>query len=116
MNLFKIMGVSLLATLVIEIVGALFIGIRSKKDLINVLIVNIMTNPLVVSIAFMINLRHGLIMKRIAMIILEFLAFFSEGFVYKRVLEYKRMNGYIVSLVLNVTSYLLGIIVNMVIW
>ncbi len=116
MNLFKIIEVSLVATIVIEITLALCLGIRNKKDLINVLIVNIMTNPLVVSIAFIINLRHGLIMKRIAMIILEFLAFFSEGYVYKRVLEYKRINGYLVSLILNVTSYLLGIIVNMIIW
>lgn len=116
MNLFKIMIVSLLATLMIEIVVALCLGIRDKKDLINVLIVNVMTNPLVVSIAFMVNLRHGLMMKRIAMIILEFLALIGEGFVYKRVLEYKKINGYLVSLILNVTSYLLGIIVNMVIW
>lgn len=116
MNLFKIMGVSLTLTIIIELVCALIMGVRNKKDIINVILVNILTNPLVVSISFFINLRYGLINKRIAMIFLELFAFLSEGFVYNKCLEFKKYNGFILSLILNVVSYTLGIFINLLIW
>lgn len=116
MNLFKIMGVSLTLTIIIELVCALLIGIRNKKDIINVILVNILTNPLVVSISFLINLRYGLMPKRIAMIFLELFAFASEGFIYNKCLEFKKYNGFLLSFILNFISYFLGIIINCIIW
>lgn len=116
MNLFKIMGVSLASTIIIEFVCAFIMGIRNKKDLINVILVNILTNPLVVSISFLINLRYGLFSKRIAMLFLEMFAFTTEGLIYNKCLEFKKHNGFLVSFILNSTSYILGIFINAIVW
>lgn len=116
MNLFAIMGVSLVSTIVIEILVSLIIGIRDRKDILNVFLVNILTNPLVVSISYLVNLRYGLIRKNIVLVFLELSAVLIEGFIYKRVLEYKKINGYLTSLLLNIVSYSLGIIINMIVW
>lgn len=112
MNIFLIMAISLFFTLLIELVGAYFLGIRSRLDFINIFLVNVLTNPLVVSISFFINIWYGLFGKRIAMLFLESGAFLIEGFLYKRVLSYQKRNGYVVSFVLNVCSYFIGIVLN----
>ena len=49
-------------------------------------------------------------------IIFELIAFFIEGFIYNKVLKYKKINGYILSLILNISSYSIGHIVNYFVW
>lgn len=111
-----IMGVSLTCTIIIEFILALILGLRDKKDLFNVILVNIVTNPIVVSVSFTSNLLYGIQGKIISTIILEILAFLCEGFIYFKVLKYKKINGFLLSLILNVTSYTLGIFLNNIIW
>lgn len=112
MNILYIMCVSLFFTLVIELLGAYFIGVRKRLDFINIFLVNVLTNPLVVSISFFINIWYGLFWKRVVLLFLELGAFLIEGFTYKRVFSYQKVNGYIVSLLLNGCSFLLGNIIN----
>lgn len=110
------MLVSLCSTIVIEGIGAFIIGIRKKKDYVNVLLVNLLTNPIVVSVSLTINILCGLLYRNIAMIFLELGAFLVEGFIYNKYLEYKKLNGFIVSLILNAVSYSLGILINFIVW
>lgn len=110
------MGVSLICTIIIEFILALILGLKDKKDLLNVILVNIVTNPIVVSVSFTFNLLYGPNGKIISTIILEILAFLCEGFIYYKVLRYKKINGFLLSLILNVTSYSLGIFLNNIIW
>ena len=42
----------LVLTIIIELIIAIIIGIRGKKNIINVVLVNIITNPLVVTLPF----------------------------------------------------------------
>lgn len=116
MNIFYIMLVSLVCTIVIENVFGYAVGIRRGKDFVNITLVNILTNPLVVSISFSINILFGLEIKRIAMCFLELSAFLIEGFIYNKYLDYKKINGYLVSLILNIASYSIGILINNIIW
>lgn len=116
MNIFLIMAVSLSGTIIIECIGAWLLKIRDKYDLLNVLLVNVLTNPLVVSVAFVINVTYGLFYRHIAMIFLELGAFVIEGFIYCRNLQYKKLNGFIISFILNITSFSLGIIINKIVW
>lgn len=111
-----IMMTSLLGTLIVETVVAFIIGIRDKKDYINVILVNILTNPLVVSFSFAVNLLYGFKGRVISMIILEILAFFIEGLIYGKVLKYKKVNYFMVSLILNGTSYIIGYGINYLVW
>ena len=116
MNIFIIMLIALSSTLFIEFVGAYILGIRNKIDFINVGLVNILTNPLVVSISFFMNITYGVVYRRIALFILEVLAFVIEGYIYDKVLSFKKYNGFTISFILNILSFGLGILINKIIY
>ena len=100
----------LLLTIVFETSIAFLIGLR-KKDLLNVILVNIMTNPLVVSVPVYFNLAYGLKSRNVVLLILEIVTVIVEGLIYKKYLNYKKINGMWLSLLLNASSYLLGVII-----
>ena len=111
-NLPFIMLKCLFFTILIEIVVGLIIGIRNKRDLLIILLVNVFTNPLVTSIPTLIYISWGSTPYIISLILLELFAFVSEGFIYKKVLNYKKINPFIISLILNLSSYLIGLLIN----
>jgi len=78
--------------------------------------VNILTNPLLVSITFSIGAFYGTTYQNIFTLVLELLAFLTEGFIYQKVLINKKINPYLLSLILNLSSYLIGHIINYLIY
>ena len=110
----KMFGISLGLTLLFELGLALLLGIRKKEDLIIVLLVNILTNPLAVYLCYLarIFLRDWYLA---AELLTELLVFLTEGFIYSRFkTEGKRIrNGFLLSLVLNGTSYSAGLIISL---
>lgn len=102
----------LVLTIIIEVIVGLILKINNKKDIINIILVNFITNPIVVSIPVYINIKFGLLERNICLIILELLTLFIEGFIYKKVFNYKKINPYLISLILNISSYLIGEIIN----
>ena len=98
----------LVCTIIIELLLALILGVRNKKDLLNVILVNIATNPIVVSLPIFMLVKYGYEARMSSLYILEILTVFVEGFIYKKVLEYKKINFFILSLILNVGSYFIG--------
>lgn len=110
-----IMLICLISTIVIELIMSLLLGIRNKKDILNVILVNIMTNPLVVSILMYITYNR-LFNTTISIIILEILVILTEGFVYKKVLTFDKINPYVLSLILNISSYFIGGLLNNIIY
>jgi hypothetical protein len=101
----------LICTIIIELIGALIIGLR-KKDLLYVVLVNTMTNPLVVTLPIFMLVKFGITARYICLLLMEIFAVISEGFVYKKVLTFKKLNPYLISLILNVLSYCIGVIIN----
>jgi hypothetical protein len=114
--LIKILLNSLLLTIIIEFIIALLLKVKDKLDLINVLLVNILTNPLLVSISLYINIKHSLLLKNILIIPLEIIVVLVEGFIYKKYLKYNKINPYLLSLILNGSSFLLGEVINKIIY
>lgn len=106
----------LLVTLIIEIIVAFILGVRNKKDFINIVLGNILTNPLVVSISIYINIRYGLSIRDMWIIFLELMAFIVEGSIYYKVLNYKKINVFLLSLLLNLSSYFIGEVINYIIF
>lgn len=102
----------LLLTIFIEVIVGILIGIRNKKDILNIVLVNILTNPLVVSIPIYVLVKYGYNYQIISLVILEVLTVIIEGFIYFKVLIYKKINPFIISLILNLSSYLIGEIIN----
>lgn len=110
-----IMLICLSSTIVIELIMSLLLGMRNKKDILNVILVNIMTNPLVVSILMYITYNR-LFNTTISIIILEILVILTEGFTYKKVLTFDKINPYVLSLILNISSYFIGGLLNNIIY
>lgn len=111
----KVMLICLLCTIIIECTVALILGYR-KKDLLNVLLVNLLTNPIVSSVPVYFNYHYGLRARNIVLIILEIITFIVEGFIYVKVLQRRKINGFILSLILNLSSYLIGLLISPIIF
>ena len=105
------MARALICTVLIETIIAFIIGYR-KKDLINVMLVNIMTNPIVFIVPVYFNIKYGIIQRNVVLLILEILTLFVEGFVYKKYLSNKMLRPLVLSLILNLASYSIGEIIN----
>lgn len=103
----------LVCTIAIEIIMSIILGIRNKKDLLNITLVNCVTNPLVVSLPFLFLIWKGYYYYRISFYVLELLTLVFEGYIYYKVLKYKRINPFLVSLILNLSSYFIGELINM---
>lgn len=97
----------LLLTIIVECLIAFFLKYR-KKDLINVVVINIITNPIVSSIPVYFNVKYGVSGRNISLLVLELLVLIIEGFLFKKYLINKKMNPYILSFILNISSYLIG--------
>lgn len=107
------LGISLGLTIVIELLFALIIGIRNRKDLLLVVLVNILTNPPVVFIYYLLYFYtawSGMLVK----IPLEILAVLVEGYYYKSFgKEFRR--PFLFSLFANTISFGIGILINIVV-
>lgn len=104
----------LLCTIIIEVIIAIIFGIRGKKDILNVILVNIVTNPLVTSIPVFINIKYGILERHIVLFVLEIFTLVFEASIYKKYLDYKKIKPFLVSLILNLGSYILGLLINLI--
>ena len=94
----------LICTIIIEVLVSVILRVKNKKDILNIIIVNIMTNPLVTSIPVFLNIQFGLLERHVGLFILEIFTVISEGLVYKKYLNYKKINPYILSIILNTSE------------
>lgn len=108
----KIMVICLLITIVIEFIGAYLLRIKDKCDLVIVVLVNILTNPILVVTTNLLYVYFGKSYYYVSLIILELLVLYIEGYIYKKLLINKNINPYLLSLILNMNSYFLGNIIN----
>ena len=58
----------------------------------------------------------GLAALNICMPIFEISATIIEGIIYSKCLTNKKINGYLLSVILNLSSYFIGLIINYIIW
>ena len=105
------MAKCLILTILIETIFAFILGYR-KKDLLNIVLVNIVTNPIVVTIPVYFNVKYGVFERNVSLAILEVTTLFTEGFIYFKCLERRIINPFLLSLLLNLASYLIGIFIN----
>lgn len=108
----KYMAISLMTTVVVEIIVSLLLGMRDKKDMLNVFLVNVLTNPAVVSLGYAVNVYFGYKVRLCSLVFLEITAVLLEGAVYKKYLNFKKIGPYKLSIVLNVSSYVVGVLVG----
>lgn len=107
----KYLLICVLLTIVIELSIAILLGVRDKKDILNITLINITTNLFLNISLILIQVYISLKVRNNMVIPLEILVVFIEGLVYKKVLQYKKINPYILSFILNLYSYVVGLII-----
>lgn len=107
--------VSLLLTLIVETSFAYLFRVR-KIDLLIVVLVNIATNPVLVTIENLIWLINDkvlmIILSLILWVVLEVLVVWIEGFAYKKLSLKSQFSPFKLSLYLNCISIVIGILFN----
>ena len=102
---------SFILTLIIEYIIIKFIFVR-RKIFTLVLLVNMLTNPLVVYIYNIMSL-YSFAYKDVILMFLELLVVIVEGYVYKYLLETYWEKALIVSFISNILAYLIGALLNL---
>jgi len=104
------LGISLGLTFLFEVGFYLIIGKRDKKDLLLVVLVNTLTNPIVVLLYWIAYYRTNWNMLMV-LVPLEVFAVLTEGFIYsKYALTIKR--PFLFSLFANTFSFTLGFVLQ----
>lgn len=111
-SFYKIMIFCLLSTILLEFIGAFILKVRNKKDYLNIFLVNVVTNPIVVLFPYVVYLYYGILYRNILLIILEILVVIIEGLFYKKYLKFNEINYFKLSLILNLASYGVGVIID----
>ena len=109
-DILKALAISLALTLIFEISFFLAIGKRNKKDLLLVVLVNTLTNPIVVLLYWIIyfNTNWNILL---ILILLELFAIGTEGFIYRK--NAKTINRpFLFSIAANIISFSLGFIIQ----
>ena len=119
MNIYELIHIMircLILTIGIEVFIGFLFKINKRKDIFTIIIVNVITNPIVVTIPLFLYYRYGHNGYLLSLFILEVLTVVLEGIIYKIKFEYKRLNPFYVSLLLNLSSYLIGELINRSFW
>lgn len=103
------LGLSLCVTLLLESAAALALGIRQRRDLLLVILVNVLTNPVVV-LTLSLFLFAGRTPPWYLVLALEAAAVAVEALLYRSRLEYRRIHPLLLSLILNSISYIGGLL------
>ncbi len=117
---------NLVLAVVIELSLAYALGVRGKRNFGVMLNVNCITNPIIVTLAFlMIQALGNGFLTRLLELPLEAIVVFVEGVVYARMLrsteaddsgkrEILPMNPFRLSLILNVVSFGVGVLLDVI--
>lgn len=108
----KSLIISLILTIFIELLIAILIGIRKKNDIITIIAVNTLTNPIVVFTANLLNNFKIVLLYWSVVIIMEFIVIFIEGKIYEKILKYKKISGFRLSFINNAISFGFGLIIT----
>lgn len=102
--------ISLVFTIIIELIVSIFCGIRNKKDIMYIVLINIITNPTTEFINLLIkdSSFHYLII-----VIIEIIVVIIEFIFYKKVLKTKDVNPLYLAIINNICSYAVGLIFNL---
>ena len=105
----------LIITVILETISAYILRIKEKNDLINIILINVLTNPILVLIVSLCYFKYGINYYYVSVIFLELLVVFVEGLFYSKVLFTKKINSYLLSFILNAISYFIGFLIQIVI-
>ena len=99
--------VSLALTIILEEAAAMISGVRKCFDLAVILFTNTLTNPVVV-FAGLLLANFTQIPRVIYVTVLELIVFVTEALIFKKLLYAEKPSPFILSLILNGVSFVIG--------
>ena len=99
------LGVSLVLTLILESVFGLIWGVKGRRDRLLLLLVNVVTNPIVVTLHYCVSSRW------LFVLVLEVCAVLAEWLAYRKWGKTVRP-AFLFSLCANCFSYFCGVLLN----
>ena len=103
--------ISFVLTIIVEYIIVKLLHIK-REVFIPVLLVNMLTNPLVVYIYNIMKL-YSFVYKDIILIFLELLVIIVESHIYKYLLEINWKKSLKISFISNIIAYLIGLLLNL---
>ena len=103
------LGISLALTLMLESIFGLIWGVKGKGDWLLLLLVNVVTNPIVVTLHYCASSFWGFTL------VLEISAVIAEWLAYRKWGKTTRP-AFLFALCANVFSYFSGLLINYFIW
>lgn len=73
---------------------------------------NIITNPMLNLLLYLLIWGLGSEIYITALVILEIIVVFVEAYIYKIICNFTKKEAFILSLILNISSYLIGVIIQ----
>lgn len=107
----KSLIISLILTIFIELLISILIGIRKRNDIISIIAVNTLTNPIVVFISNLLKSFKIALLYWGIVVIIELIIVFIEGKIYEKVLNFKKLSGFKLSFINNSISFTIGVII-----
>lgn len=105
---------SLLYTLIIELIISIILGIRNKEDIKVIICANVCTNPVIVYITNCLLLLNNMKLLFSIVMFFEIIVVIVEYIIYKKCLRFDKLSPFFISLVNNVLSFGIGIIINII--
>lgn len=105
---------SLFLTIVFETIIGFICGIRGKYNFLVLALINAITNPVIVYIINVVLIFCKINVAVIVTLILEVIVFLVEGRMFKRFLDYNKMNKYLLAFIINALSFSIGTIINII--
>ena len=99
-----VFSVCLFLTIILEVATAVLIGIRKGFDLTVILLVNVLTNPIVV-LTGMVMGSYTTVPRAVYITVLELAAFITEALFYRKLLYTRKPSPFLLSLILNCVSF-----------
>ncbi len=110
------LGESLVLTLAVELLTALLLQVRGRKNIVVIFLANLLTNPIVNYCAYWalyVFGGHGLY-SALIIAFLELAAVLAEYLIYKHLLSFERFGKLKLALLLNAASFSAGLIISVV--
>ena len=115
LSLALMMAQCLLLTIIIESAAAFICGVRKRDGFIAVALANVITNPVVASLTYFIGYYYGAKVRMPVEFLLEAAVIPIEGFIYSSLSVRGKRGPYLLSLILNLCSYLSGYLISFII-
>ena len=107
--LLKRLGGALLVTEAAELGGALLLGVRKGRELLLIALANFLTNVALNLGLYLLLLQHTLEELRLFILAAELLVWGLEWLIYRLGGVSAKVRPWLLALILNVASYLLGL-------